>query len=153
MACRAQARLQPAASAQRVVSQRRAVSWRAAVPGASPDEAMAGARQPGVPAVAEVPRQGAEAVRGEVAAVRQPEAVPGAAVAQRRAAAVQDVEEAAGPQPEAAWGAAGARQREAPGVPAAAQPSAAPLVCRRDRLPPWPVQPRSAHPARAMEGQ
>jgi hypothetical protein len=123
------------------------------VPGASPDEAAAGVRQPEVLAVAEVPRQGAAAVRDGVAAVRQPAAVWAAGVALRRAEAVQDVAEAAALQPEAAPVAAGVRQREARDVPAAAQPSAAPWVCRRDRLPPWPVPPRSAHPARATEGR
>jgi hypothetical protein len=151
LACRAQRRLQPAASAQRAVSQPRAASWRVAVPGASPDEAVAGVRQPEVPAVAQVPRQAAEALPGGAAAVRQQAAVPDAEVALRRAEAVPDV--AAGLQPEVAPGAAEVRQRGAPDVPAAAQPSAAPWVCRRDRLPPWLVQPRSVHPARAMEGR
>jgi hypothetical protein len=145
---RAQARLQPVASAQLAVSQPRAASWCAAVPGASPDEAAEAVRQPEAPAVAEEPQRGAEAVRDGVAAGRQPAAAWAAAGVQRRAvAAVQDV--AAGLQPAAA---PGVRQREAPDVPAAAQPSAAPSVCRRDQLPPWPGQPRSAHPALGMRG-
>jgi hypothetical protein len=162
LACRAQGRHQTAASAQREVSQPGAESWPAAVPGASPDGAAAEVRQPEVLAVAAVPRRGAEAVRDGMAAVRQP-AARAAGVVLRQVEAVPDVVEAAVLPREAVQdeaerlrevvpGAAEAgRLREAPDVPAAAQPSAAPWVCRRGRLPPWLVQPRSAHPVHAME--
>jgi hypothetical protein len=139
MACRAQARLQPGASAQLAVSQPRVASWCAAVAGASPDEAAEGGRQPEVLAVAEALRQGAVAVQDGAAAERQP-------------AAAQDVV-AVERQPEAAPGAEAVRLREARDVPAAALPSAAPWACHQDRLRPWPVQARSAHPARVTEGR
>jgi hypothetical protein len=126
LAGRAQVRLQPAVSAQLEVSQRRAVWWRAEVQEASPDEAAEAVRQPEAPAVAGEPRQEAVAQQGGAAA---------------------------GLQPAAAWAAAGVRQPEAPDVPAAAQPSVVPSVCRRDQLPPWPVQAPAAHPAHAMRGR
>ena len=77
LACRARARLQPAASAQPAVSQRRAAWWRAEVRGASPvspDEAAEAVRQPEAPAVAEEPQQGAVAQQDGAAAERQPAA-------------------------------------------------------------------------------
>jgi hypothetical protein len=151
---RAQAPLPPVVLAQLAVSQPRAASWLAAVAGVSPVGAEAAVRQPEVPVVAEEPRQVAVAARDGAAAVRQLAAVRAAGVAPRLAEAVQDVAEAAVLQLEAAApGAAGGRQRAAPDVPAQAQPSAAPWVCRRDRLPPWSAQPRSAHPVRATEGR
>jgi hypothetical protein len=113
---------------------------------------MEGVRQPEAPAVAEGPRQGAVAQQGGAAAERQLAAARAAAAVQRRAVVVAPDVVAAGPQPEAVPDAAGVRQREAPDVPVAAQPSAAPSVCRRDRLRPWPVQARAAHPAHAMRG-
>jgi hypothetical protein len=139
-ACRAQARLQPGAAAQLAVLQPRAVSWRAVVPAASPDEAAE-------------PRQGVEAQQGGAVAERQPAAARAAAGVQRRAVAVVQDEAAAALQPEVVPDAAGVvRQREAPDVPAAARPSAVPWVCRRDRLRPWLGQARAAHPAHAMRG-
>jgi hypothetical protein len=147
---RAQARLQPVVLAQLAVSQPRAASWCAAVPGAWPAGAAEGARQPEALAVAAEPRQGAVAVRGGAAAERQP-AARAAAVALRRAV-VQDVA-AAGLQPEAAPGAAGVRQREARGEALAARPSAAAWaapLCLQAAARPGPSA--SARFARAMRG-
>jgi hypothetical protein len=155
LAGRAQARLQPAVSAQLAVSPRRAALWRAEVQEASqalPDGAAEAERQPAAPAVAGEPRQEAVAQQGGAAAERQPAAAWAAVGEQRRAeAVVRDV--AAGLQPEVVPDAAGVRQPAAPDVPAAAQPSVVPSVCRRDQLPPWPVQAPAAHPAHAMRGR
>ena len=155
LAGRAQDRLQPAVSAQLAVSPRRAALWRAEVQEASqvpPDEAAEAVRQPAAPAVAGAPRQGAVEQQDVAAAERQPAAAWAAVGEQRRAeAVVRDV--AAGLQPEVVPDAAGVRQPEAPAVPAAAQPSVVPSVCRRDQLPPWPVQAPAAHPAHAMRGR
>jgi hypothetical protein len=144
-----------------VVSPRRAAAWCAALPGASPDEAAEGVRQPEVPAVAEEPRQVAAAVRDEAAAVPQPAAERAAAVALRQAAvrvaaevqrqaAVQAA--AAERQPEAAPDVAGVLLRGARGEPLAARPSAAawaaPLCLQVARLAPS----AAARFARAMRG-
>jgi hypothetical protein len=150
---RAQARLQPGASAQLAVSQPRAASWCAAVAGASPDEAAEGVRQPVALAVAEEPRQGAVAVQDGAAAGRQPAAGRAAAVALRQAAAVQDVVVAAVLQREVAPGAAGVLLRAARGEALAARPSAAawaaPLCLQAARLAPS----ARARFARATEGR
>jgi hypothetical protein len=156
LACRAQARPQPEASARLAVSQRRAASWRAEAREAlqaSPDEAAAGVRQPGAPAGAEEPRQEAAVQQGGAAAERQPAAARAVAGVRRRAVVAAQDEAAAGLQPEVVPDAAGVRQPEAPDVPAAAQPSVVPSVCRRDQLPPWPVPAPAAHPAHAMRGR
>jgi hypothetical protein len=151
-ACRAQARLQPAASAQRAVSQPRAVSWCAVVPGASPDEAAEGVRQPEALAVAEEPRQGAVVEQGGVAAERQPAAARAAAGVQRRAVVVQDAA-AAGLQPEAAPGGAVVLRRAARDEALAARPSAAAWaapLCLQAAARPGPSA--SARFAHAMRG-
>jgi hypothetical protein len=148
---RAQARLQPVVLAQLAVSQPRAASWCAAVPGAWPAGAAAGVRPPEAPAVAEEPRQVAEAVRDEAAAERQPAAARAAAGVQRQAAA-QDVVAAVVLQREAAPGAAGGLLRAARGEALAARPSAAawavPLCLQAARLAPS----AGARFARAMRG-
>jgi hypothetical protein len=145
---RAQARLQRAASARRVVSRPRAALWRAVVAGASPAGAEAAVRQPEVPAVAAEPRQAAGALRVGAAAVPQPVAEQAAAGAQRQAAE-RDV--AAALQPEAAPVAA-VLQRAARGEPPAVRPSAAawaaPLCLPAGRPGPSPA----ARFARAMRG-
>jgi hypothetical protein len=159
LAGRAQDRLQPAVSAQLAVSPRRAALWRAEVQEASqalqalPDGAAEAVRQPEAPAVAGEPRQEAVAQQGGAAAERQPAAAWAAVGEQRRAEAVARDVAAAVLQPEVVPDAAGVRQPEAPDVPAAAQPSVVPSVCRRDQLPPWPVQAPAAHPAHAMRGR
>jgi hypothetical protein len=83
------------------------------------------------------------------AAAPQPEARGAEAVLRPEAAAQGGVAEVA-PQPEAR-DAAEVLPRAAPGARAAARPSAAPLVFRRDPALPWPAPSPAARFAHAME--